>query len=186
MKRVFVLALLALGFSTTANAEFNYNFIQATYGQVDFDDVNVDGDNIGFDASFALTDEFPIFGGLDFADLDFSVDAQSFEAGVGYNTALTPMIDVIAQLSFQSVDVDTNFGDADDTGYGLGVGLRINATDLVEINVGLEHVDLGDGGDNTALTGAALFNVTERVSIGFVGSFDDDVTQYSVAGRWYF
>lgn len=186
MKRVLVLALFALGFAGTANAEFNYNFIQATYGQVDFDDFNVDGDNLGFDASLALTPEFHLFAGADFADLDFNVDATSFEAGVGWNNALTPIVDLVARASFQSVDVETPAGDADDTGLGLGVGLRINATDLLELNVGVEYVDLGDSGDNTSLSGAALFNVSERFAVGFVGEFDDDVELYSIAGRLYF
>jgi opacity protein-like surface antigen len=183
---MFVLAVITLGYAATANAEFNYNFVQASYGQIDFDDIDVDGDNVGIGLSLAITDEFHLFGGADFSDLDFNIDATAWRAGLGYNTPISEIVDVVAQLSFQSIEIDTGFGSADDTGFGLGVGLRIAATELVEINGGIEYVDLDDSGDNTAFTGAALFNLTERFTIGLVASFDDDVTLYSVAGRVYF
>lgn len=186
MKRLIIPALLALGYADTASAEFNYNFVQATYGQVDFDDFNADGDNFGIGLSLAITDEFHLFGGADFADLDFNVDATSYRAGLGYNTPISEMIDVVAQLSFQKIDVEVGQTSADDTGFGLGVGLRIAATDMIEINAGIEYVNLDDSDDNTALTGAALFNLTERFTVGLVASFDDDVTQVGVAGRVYF
>ena len=186
MKRVTALALATLCLAGTANAEFNYNFVQATYGQIDFDDINVDGDNIGFDVSLAITTEFHLFGGADFSDLDFNVDATSWQAGIGYNTAISPIVDIVARASFQSVDVDTGFGSADDTGFGLGVGLRAELTPLFELGAGIEFVDLDDSGDNTALSAEALFNITERVSVGVTGSFDDDVELFSVAGRIYF
>lgn len=186
MKRVLVLALLALGISGTAHAEFNYNFIQATYGQIDFDDFNVDGDNIGLDASLAITPEFHVFGGADFSDLDFNVDAQAFEAGLGYNAPITPLMDIIARISLQNIDVDTPAGSSDDTGLGVGVGLRINVTDFLELNAGIEYVDWDDSGENTAVTGAALINLSNRFAIGIVAEFDDDVEQYGLAGRLYF
>jgi len=184
--RVALATALVLGAAGTAQAEFNYNFVQAGYGQVDFDDAGVDGDNLGISLSLALTDEFHVFGGADYADLEAGVDATSWRAGVGYNTAISSVIDVIGQLSFQSVDLDTPVGNADETGFGLGVALRIAATDLVEINAGIEYVDIDVIGENTVLTGAALFNLTERISIGVTGRFDDDVTLYSLAGRLYF
>jgi hypothetical protein len=186
MTRELLIAILALGAATTANAEFNYNFVQGTYGQVDFDNPNVDGDNFGLGASLALTDQFHLFGNADFADLDANVDATAWEAGVGYNTSITPIVDVVAQLSFQSVEIDTPFGNADDTGYGLGVLLRVAATDFVELNGGIKYVDFDDSGDNTAFVGAVLFNATDRVSFGLNLSFDDDAEQYGILGRIYF
>ncbi|MDX1482485.1 MAG: outer membrane beta-barrel protein [Woeseiaceae bacterium] len=186
MKRVLVFAFALLGIAGTASAEFNYNFVQATYGQIDFDDINVDGDNFGIDLSLAINDEFHLFGGADFSDLDFNVDATSWEAGVGWNNTLTPIVDIVARASFQSIDIDTNFGNADDTGLGIGVGLRAAVTDLLELNGSIEYVDFDDSGDNTTLNAAALFNFTERFSVGLTGSFDDDVELISLAGRIYF
>lgn len=188
MKRVLLLALLSLGIASTANAEFNYNFVQGTYGQIDFDDINVDGDNFGLGLSLAITDEFHLFGNAEFADLDFNIDADAWKAGVGYNTSISPIVDVVAQLSFQSIELDGPGpgGNLDDTGLGVAVFLRFALTDLVELNGGVEHVEFDDFGDNTALTGAALFNLTERFTLGLTASFDDDVEQYSLAGRVYF
>jgi len=186
MKRAALLAILALGVAGTANAEFNYNFVQVSYGQVDFDDLDVDGDSLGLSGSFALTNEFHLFAGAEFADLDFGVDATAWAAGFGYNTAITPVVDVVAQLSFQSVDVDTPFGSADDTGFGLSVGLRYALTQMVELNAGINYVDLDDSGDTTGRATAALFNVTDKVTLGIAANFDDDADSIGVLGRLYF
>ena len=186
MKRFLLFTLFILGFAATANAEFNYTFIQANYGQIDFDDIDADGDALGFSGSYALSDEFHIFGGAEFADLGSGVDASVWAAGFGYNTALTPVLDVVAQLSLQSAEVDTPFGDADDNGFGLNVFLRFQLTDLVELNGGVNYVDLDDSGDSTGFAGAALFNVTDRVTLGINAAFGDDADSYGILGRLYF
>ena len=186
MIRYLLIPILAIGAVNAARAEFNYNFVQASYGEVDFDSPNVDGDNIGLGGSIAMTPAFHLFGNADFADLSNNYDASSWEAGVGYNAAISPIVDIVAQLSYQSVDVDTPFGNADDSGFGVGVLLRVALTDLLELNGGIKYVDLDDSGDSTAFVGAALFNITDRVSLGLNLALDDDAEQYGILGRFYF
>lgn len=186
MKRSLLFLFVALGLAGTANAEFNYNLVSASYGTVDFDDLDVDGDGFGLAASFAIAENFHVFGGVDTADLDFDVDLTSWSAGMGYNTPISEKVDVIAQLSYENLEVDTPFGDADDDGFGLGVGLRVAASEKVELNGSVTYVDLSDSGDNTALGAGFLFNFTESISAGVQASFDDDVNVYSVTGRIYF
>ena len=184
MGRALLFSLLMLGFAAAANAEFNYTFIQANYTQLDLD--GGDGDAIGLSGSYALTNEFHIFGGAEFSDLDFGIDASTWAAGFGYNTSLSPVLDVVAQASLQNVQVDTPFGDWDDTGIGLNVFLRYALTDLVELNGGVNYVNFDDSGSNTGFSGAALFNVTSRFTLGVNVVLDDDVDAFGVIGRLYF
>lgn len=184
MRRVLLATLLVLGFAGTANAEFDYTFVQLNYSQIDFD--NGDGDAFGISGSYALTNEFHVFGGAEFSDLDFGVDASVWAAGFGYNTELTPDLDIVAQALLQSVQVDTPFGDGDDSGLGFNLGLRYGLSDLVELNAGINYVNLDDSGDTTAFSAAALFNVTARFTLGINALFDDDADAIGVLGRLYF
>ena len=105
--------------------------------------------------------------------------------GLGFNTPISEVIDVVAQLSYQRLDVDTPFGGGDVDGFGLGVGLRVAASDRVELNGAVTYVDF-DGGNDTNVGAGFLFNVTEALAIGLSGDFDDDVTLYRLVGRFYF
>lgn len=185
MKRLGLIVLLA-SFAGTAHAEFNYDWVGVSYGNVDFDDLNVDGDGVGFDLTLGITESFHLFGGAETADLDFNVDITRWAAGVGFNTPMTETIDVIAQLSYENLEVDTALGSADDDGFGLGVGMRVAVSDLVEINGAISYVDFDDAGDDTVFDVGTWFNITESISIGINGSFDDDVNTYRLAGRFYF
>ena len=184
MKRALVLAAITLSFAGTANAEFDYDFLQVNYGQVDFD--NGDGDVIGLTGSYAMTNEFPLFGGIEYSELDFGIDATTLGAGVGYNTELTPVLDLVAQLGFQTIQVDTPFGDGDDSGVGFNLFLRYALTDMVELNGGINYLNLDDSGDTTAFSAAALFDITSRFTLGINATFDDDADAIGVLGRLYF
>lgn len=186
MKRSILLLLLAFGFAGNANAEFSYDYVNGSWGQVDFDDLNVDGDGFGIDLSVGIAENFHVFGGVESAGLDFNVDVTRWGAGIGFNTPLSDVMDVIGTLSYEGIQVDTPLGNADDDGFGFGVGLRVAASNLVEIFGGISYVDFSDSGDDTAFDIGALFNATDNFSVGLNGTFDDDVTTIRLAGRFYF
>lgn len=186
MRGFLVIAGALLALAGTAKAEFNYSYASLSYGNVDFDDLNVDGDGLGAELSLAIAEEFHLIGRLEASDLDSSVDLTQWSAGVGYNTQLSPVLDVLAQVTYEKIEVDTPLGDVDSDGFGIGVGLRVAVTSLVEINGGVSYVDFDDGGDDTNIDAGALFNFTETISVGVNASFDDDVNVYRLTGRFYF
>lgn len=186
MRGSFTLASVLLVFAGTAHAEFNYSYVSLSYGNVDFDDLNVDGDGLGAEVSISVGEDFYLIGRLEASDLDSSVDLTQWGAGIGYHSSLSPVMDVLAQVTYETIEIDTPLGDADDNGFGIGVGIRVNATSLVELLGGVSYVDFDDGGDNTALNAGALFNFTETISVGINVTFDDDVNIYRLAGRFYF
>ena len=178
-----------LAFSAAAGAQgFDYNWLAVNYGMVDFDDIDVDGDGFGVDGSFAINEDFHVFGEYKLANLDFGFDATQFSAGIGYNTEMSPTVDAFARLSYEYVEIDSPFGGSnDETGFGFGVGLRFSASPDVELNAGIDYVDYGSGGgDDTALVLGGLYSFTPAFALGLFGSWGNDVSSYTLSGRFYF
>ena len=173
--------------SASAGAEFDYSYFEFTYADIEFDDIDVDGDALGIGGSYELNDDVFVFGSYQDADLDFSVDATTIGIGVGYHTALSERADLVADVSYQWVEVDIpGLGDEDDDGFGLGVGVRFAATPQVELNGGISYVDFGDGGDDTILSAGALYNFTDAFTGGISAGFGDDVSTIALVARLYF
>ncbi len=181
-----ITALSVLALSATAVADdFDYTYFNLNYGQVEFDDVDVDGDGFGVSGAFAVNPNWHLFGDYTSAGLDFGVDATEFGVGLGYNTSLTNAVDIIGRVSYEYIEFEGGGGSADETGYGLGVGLRMHASPKLEINGGLDYMDLGDG-DETLLSVGGLYTLTPSFALGFGGSWSDDRSTYTATGRFYF
>ena len=181
------LLFVLVAFSASASAqEFDYNWLSFGYGQTELDDIDVDGDGFGIGGSFAIADNVHVFANYSQADFDFDVDGTEWGAGLGYNTPLSEVVDFVATLSYEYVEVDTPFGDADDNGVGLGVGLRWWATPQFEVDAGIQYVDLSDSGDDTGFGIGGWYYFTPAFSLGLSGSFTDDATGYVLAGRFFF
>ena len=180
--------LLLFAFSVSAAAkDFDYDYFQLSYGNIEFDDVNVDGDGFGLAGSYSLNEDFHVFGGYEAAGLDFGIDATTLAAGLGWHTTLSPAVDLVASVSYQYVDLDApGAGSADDSGLGLGVGLRFAASDLLELNAGISHVDFSDSGNDTGFGVGGLYSFTDAFALGLGASWSDDTSSFTVSGRFYF
>lgn len=182
------LLILVLALSASASAEdFDYSFLSIGYGVIDFDDIGVDGDGLNIGGSFAINDTIHLFGEYQAADLDFGIDASTFSAGIGYNTSVSPTVDLVARLSYEYAEVDIpGPGNFDDSGFGLGVGLRFAASDTIELNAGITYVDLGDSGDDTGFGVAGFYDFSDAFALGLSGNWSSDVSVYALTGRLYF
>ena len=187
-----ILLVILFAFSATVYADgFNYNSVTATYGQIDFDDLSgVDTDLFGIEGSFAVSESFHVFAGYSVGEIEdsvSSVDMDQWNVGLGYNTSLSDRVDLVVGLSYEYIELSAaNQISIDDNGIGLSVGLRMAATEKLEVDAGISYVDFSDGGDNTAFGGGVLYNFTESFALGASISFDDDATGYNVGGRFYF
>ena len=182
------LVILVLALSASASAEdFDYSFLSIGYGVIDFDDIGVDGDGVNIGGSFAINDTIHVFGEYQAADLDFDIDASTFSAGIGYNTSVSPVVDLVARLSYEYAEVDPpGPGSIDDSGFGFGVGLRFAASDTIELNAGVSYVDFGDGGDDTSFGVAGFYDFSNAFALGLSGDWSSDVSIYTLTGRLYF
>ena len=183
------LVLLVLAFSLSANADdFDYNYLQLDYGNLEYDDINVDGDGVGLSGSFAINPDWHVFAGYQSAGLDFGIDVDTFDAGIGYNTEMSPTVDAYARFSYEYIDVDARGGGGDDdSGLGFGIGMRFAASDVLEVDAAIDYVDFGgDLGDDTAFSLGALYSFSDAFALGLEGSWSSDVKAYILNGRFYF
>ncbi len=186
MRSIVVFSLMAMSGLAFADG-FSYTYAQASYGTVDIDTVALDGDGLGLNGSFGITDNLNIVGGWQTADFDSIADADEWSLGLGVHTPVTELMDVTASVSYVDVEFDVlGLPVAEDDGFELKVGLRANLTPLIEVNAGVSYVDLSNSGDNTGFGGGVLFNITDMFSLGLSGEWDDDVSTYSLSGRVYF
>jgi opacity protein-like surface antigen len=184
-RTTLAMALLALSASASAG-EFDYNYLTVGYGQVEIDEVDVDGDGFGLGGSFALSDSYHVFAGYETASLDFDIDMTSWAAGIGWNAGISPTVDLVTRLSYQYMELEADgFGSVDDNGLGLGVGLRFAASQALELDAGIDYVDFGDGGETEFGVGG-LYSFSEAFAVGLAGGWGDDVSSYTVSGRFYF
>jgi len=186
-----ILLVILFAFSATVYADgFNYNHVTASYGQIDYDDFDADGDVLGLEGSFSVSDSFHVFASYNVGEIEdstSSVDLDTWNVGLGYNTPVSDKIDLVARLSYEYIELSApGLISVDDNGIGASVGLRMAATDKLEVDAGISYVDYSDGGDNTAFGGGVLYSFTDTFALGASVSFDDDATGYNVGGRFYF
>ncbi len=182
LRSAFLTVLLALSANAVAE-DFSYSWLQLGYSVVDFD--SADGDGFDLSGAFELSDEFFLFGGYNQAQLDFDIDTAAWNLGFGYRNTIAANTDLFATLSYEYLEVDVPlFGRSDDSGLGFGVGVRFMPVPAIELNGSINYVGVGD--DDTALRLAGLYNFDPHFSIGLGTSFSDDVTSWTLFGRWYF
>lgn len=178
-----IVALLSLA-ATAAAEGLDYSFVQGSYSQVEFDDIDVDGDSFGIAGSFAIGDRFAVIAGYEAADYDFDVETTAYEIGGLFHVPLSDRVDFVSTLSYVSLEVDVpNFGSVDDDGFGVGIGLRGMASPKVEFDGGISYVDFSDGGDDTTFGAGVRYHFTDAVSAGLDGSWGDDTSAYGISGR---
>lgn len=185
-RSIYAFCFLALSTSALAD-DFDYSYLQLNYGSFEFDDINVDGDGLGLSGSYAISPDWHVFGGYQAAGLDFGVDATTLAAGIGYNTELSTVVDMVARVSYQYVELDApGGGNVDDSGLGLGIGIRFAASPEVELIAGLDYVDFGNGGNDTGFSAGGLYNFSDAFALGLGGSWSDDTSAFILSGRFYF
>lgn len=185
-RSLIVVVLVALSATVAAQEDFSYSYVAGSYSRADYDDLNLDGDGLGIGVSVTINESFHLFGGYTGVDLDANVEADGWQAGVGFNTPISAQMDVVVTLAYVSTEVDVpGIGTVDDDGLGLGVGLRAMVSDMIELDGDITYVDT-DSGSDASLGAGFLFYATNNIAVGVSGRWDDDVSIWSLNGRIYF
>ena len=122
MKRQ-LLALAALSvmpFAASA-AELSYSYVEAGYNLVDVDP-RIEGGALN--GSFAITENFSVFGGYALGDIhNTGISVERARVGGGYNLGVFGNTDLVVRAGYQRTDTDLASSEALD-GYFAEVGLR--------------------------------------------------------------
>ncbi|HEY0975385.1 MAG TPA: outer membrane beta-barrel protein [Solimonas sp.] len=183
--KIAVAALVALPLSAFAQG-LSYNYVEAGYVTGDADGTDFDGFRVKISGKIA--DSFYLFGSYGSLETDTSpaLESDTITAGLGWRHALGANTDFTAEAAFVKADVElSGFGSDDDTGYGLGVGVRHLLSPQFELAGNVDYVDVFDD-DNTSFTAAALYHFTPALSLGVSYTTDDDTDAWTFGGRFNF
>ena len=184
------LLVILMAFSASVNAEgLDYTYLQGSYGQVTFDDalLDVDGNGFGISGSYAATDSIHLFGEYQTSELDFSVDLDFLEAGVGYHMPVSETLDFVAELGYIQVEIGApGVPSFDESGLTLGVALRGMIGEALELNGGLDYLHCSDADGETRIDLGFQYHVTETFSAGASATVWDDINVYKLSARFNF
>jgi hypothetical protein len=179
----------------TRAAGMSYSYIEAGYAEteLELDSVDLDGDGYRVSGSLAIAPTYHIVVDYSTAELEvenfnIDVDIDTISIGFGYNRPVSERADVIGRILYvdSSVDVDGPFfgGSGDDSGLGMQFHLRGQVMERLEVEGGIDYVDVGD--DDTSLIVEGRYFLTDALALGAGLRFGDDTTSYGVSLRFNF
>lgn len=167
---------------------------------IDLTSTHFDDDIVVWPETFSSTSGASVYGSYQLNDNFFLMLAGQGESdekngveinssvgyfGGGFALPMGTQTDVVFRLAMVSVEGEVcyNFAggsicsNAEDDGFGMGLGLRHMATQNIEVNAEFTHVDLDDLGDSDtfSLGGAYWFGNHHSVRLSF-GDTDDAKT----------
>lgn len=176
--------------ATLAGAQdLSYDYIEARYVDTSIDGNgggDIDGDGFKFGGSAKIAENFHLFGNFQSLDYDFDIDFSALEFGAGYMLPVAAGTDLVARVSYINGEVDTVFGDADDSGYGLSVGFRHVFLPQLQGGAFIKHINLDESGSDTGLELEGEYFFNKQFSGGVSFEFADDATTWGIGARLYF
>jgi hypothetical protein len=176
------------GFAQEAPSQLEYTYVELAYDESDFEVAgggDVDGDGLTLSGSFAITDEWHAFASYGNADLDFGIDIDTWAIGAGYRYPLRDDTDLYGRVLYISSETDVPGPfDFDDDGLGLQFRIRSLVTDVLELEGGIQYIDVGD--NDTSLQAGARYHFTDALSAGVGLTFAGDTDGISINARYTF
>ncbi len=165
---------------------FNYTFVEGGFvsSEINVGGADVDGDGLELAGSYAFNEQIHFVAGYVDQSFDFGIDTTTISLGAGINHVLNEDWDFVGQLSYVSYDVDTGVGNADDSGLGLMGGVRGRVRPNVEVDAGLNYVDVG--GSDTSLFVSGRYYIRDTFSVGGGLTLDDGDTTLNFTVRALF
>jgi hypothetical protein len=135
--------------------------------------------------SFELNNEWHVVASYGQADLDFGFDLDTLAIGAGYVYPLKDGIDLYGRVLYIDMEVDGPGPlDADDDGLGLQFRIRGRVSDELELEGGLQYVDVADS--DTSLQAGARYYFSESFSAGIGLTFGGDADGIGINARFEF
>jgi hypothetical protein len=159
MRKGFALgavAAMSIGVPAFAADELTYTYLDVGFLHTSFDDVDIDGEGITLNGSYAFNNRFHGFASYTNQDFDAGLDVQSYQLGAGIRwPLLDSKWDIVGTGAYLNRDAGSR---SSDSGVGAGLALRGLATERLELAAGVRYVNFEDGGEGT------LFSLGARSS----------------------
>ncbi|HEB59580.1 MAG TPA: hypothetical protein ENJ01_10180 [Gammaproteobacteria bacterium] len=183
---IFLPGLFAIG--NVQAAGFAYDYAQISFDDVDFDvsGFNVDGDGITLSGSYAFHPDYFVTAAWGNWDLDGNVDGRQLTIGVGLHSALRAQTDLVLDFVLGNIELDSGTSTFDNDFWRIGVALRHNLSNQLEVGAAVNYYNFDIGDNDTAFGFNALYNLTNDVSALAAIEFRDDVDILSIGIRYYY
>ena len=161
-------------------SSFSYRFVELGLGQGDFD--GLDSDDVRFGGSFPIGDSTYIFASNTNYSMDVpspaSLDLSALRIGVGAHMDAGSGLDVYASVAYADLEVDLTIpglgsGTGSENGFAVAGGFRAQASDTLELGIGVELLEI-DGSDDTIVTAGGIYSLTDRVGLSLSYESGDD------------
>ncbi|MBT3206379.1 MAG: outer membrane beta-barrel protein [Gammaproteobacteria bacterium] len=184
---IVALSSVLSGFLSTSYADnFDYNYIEGAYQDIDLN--GQDSDAFGLSGSYDINTHFNIMADFSSGDISaFSDEGDSgfdeITIGMGYHTAINSATDLTANIKLLDQSNDLS---GDDTGYGLGIGVRHMLSDKIEVGSNIDFMDIYDTED-TVIKVNSRYYFNDKASMSFsFGTSSEDVDTLSTGLRFNF
>lgn len=164
LKFLYIVACLSW-LSSTHASNFNYNYLQFGYinSNIDIKGTDIDGDSFFIGGSFAVNNRVNALAQYQTGNYDFNLDTDLFGFGFGFHTPLSSNADAIFNARLLDAQVKSKFlGRGDDTGYSGEAKLRYASNPYVELNAGIEVINLYDDTESMFGVGTLIKFDNER------------------------
>lgn len=168
--------------------QFEYTYVEVGYDETEFEvggAGDIDGDAITISGSYELNDEWHLFGAYSQGDLDFGFDIDTLALGAGYVFPLQSDIDLYGRILYIDSEIDGPGPlDADDDGLGLQFRIRGRVNEELELEGGIQYVDVADA--DTSLQASARYYFSDTFSAGIGFTFGGDADGIGINARFEF
>jgi hypothetical protein len=170
---------------------FSYRYVDAALlfdAEVEFGDTDVDGDGIQLRGSLPVNETFFVIAEFQTLDFDSDIDTNRLLIGGGGHWPLNASLDIVGRIGLVREEIEVGNFDDDDTGLFAGARGRFRPAPRVEVEAGVELVDLDTGNLNNDvfIVGEGRYNFNPQFAAGATLSIGDDTTQLGLYGRYNF
>lgn len=141
--------------------------------------MKLDTAGVGVGVSTSINENLFLIGSFANGDAKtgaLKINQDAYDVGLGGRAPLGPKTDFVGTLSYASVKLSALGASETVTGYRVGLGLRHELVDKLELNGGLGYSVLGENNDRTtALSVGLRYKFADQFSggLGFTSANND-------------
>jgi len=177
MKKITAILTTAFLFITLNHtlqaADFSYNYAQVSYDDVDLDIGQglpvIGGNGFSVSGAFEITPDFFISADYRTYDLDYGIDLNVWDIGVGYYQSINAKTDLVAGFAIGNLDLET----VDLDTWTINAGVRHQLNDKLELGAQVNYVDYDGNASDTRIGANVLYAFKKDLSGIFALEFGD-------------